>query len=217
MWLLANNLTSLFQCRPIRAAWQKEVPGHCLNYVAFFTGTQAPNLLLDIVVLALPVSAVSRLHMSNTKKISIAGIFLLGGLSIIIGIVRLVVLIQQDFRDITYSTGKCSWSVLEPALEVLSACLPTLAPVLHLRPQLGASLRSPIQWQPRSHTSEPSDKNRYSSSTSNQSTMFEGPNSRVEANISAGPSRPFDFDVLPLRSIAVTHDVKWQEEKFEHK
>lgn len=41
---------------------------------------QVPNVVLDGAILALPVGAVSRLQLSRKKKISVAAIFLLGGL-----------------------------------------------------------------------------------------------------------------------------------------
>ena len=39
-----------------------------------------PNVVLDGIILALPVGAVYQLQMSKKKKISVAVIFLLGGL-----------------------------------------------------------------------------------------------------------------------------------------
>lgn len=39
-----------------------------------------PNVVLDVAILTLPVGVVSRLKMSKKKKISVAAIFLLGGL-----------------------------------------------------------------------------------------------------------------------------------------
>ena len=208
-WLIANNVASLFQCQPLRRAWQKEVPGHCINYEIFFIGTEVPNLVLDVVVLALPLSAVFRLQMSTAKKVSVGGIFLLGGLSIVIGIVRLVVLVERDFADMTYNTGVCTWATLEPAIEVLSACLPTLAPLLHMRPKLGTSLRYPLQLQKRSRPSASSGKKRYSSSRSKRSTMFEGTDYRVECNASTNPYREFDFDrdQIPLRPTSQTRNA----------
>ena len=205
-WLIANNLASLFQCRPIRKGWQIKASGHCIDHLPFFIGTQVPILALDVVILALPVSAVCRLQMSTLKKVSVGAIFLLGGLSIVIGIIRLVVLIGQG-HDITYRTGICSWSVLEPAVEVFSACLPTLAPMLHMRPRLGTSLRSPLQWEKRSRISEPSANKRYSGTRSNKGTMFEGINHRMESNASADPFQDVEIDQIPLRPISKTYDV----------
>jgi len=80
LWMLTNNFTAAFQCNPLRKAWEIETPGHCFNPLSYITGVHTTNLVLDIVILALPVSAVWRLQLSLAKKISVAGIFLLGGL-----------------------------------------------------------------------------------------------------------------------------------------
>ena len=69
-----------FQCSPIGKAWLLELPGHCIDPLSYILGLHSMDLFLDIVILALPVSAVWRLQMSLAKKVSVAGIFLLGGL-----------------------------------------------------------------------------------------------------------------------------------------
>ena len=43
-------------------------------------GSQIPNIVLDVLILILPISAVLQLQMSTVKKISVSTIFLLGGL-----------------------------------------------------------------------------------------------------------------------------------------
>lgn len=80
VWLLVNNFLSAFQCTPIEKAWLILIPGKCVDPLKYIIGVHTTNLALDIIILALPVSAVWRLQMSMAKKISVAGIFLLGGL-----------------------------------------------------------------------------------------------------------------------------------------
>lgn len=56
------------------------MPGHCIDPLGLIIGLQAGNLALDIIILSLPVYAVSKLQMSLPKKIGVLAIFLLGGL-----------------------------------------------------------------------------------------------------------------------------------------
>ena len=79
-WLLINNLVAAFQCTPVQKLWKQKLPGHCINPLTFVQGMQVTNIILDAVILVLPISAVLRLQMSRVKKISVMGIFLLGGL-----------------------------------------------------------------------------------------------------------------------------------------
>lgn len=79
-WLLADNLVFAFQCTPVRKAWEIMIPGYCVNPLRTIQIVQAFNVALDAVILALPVSGVLRLQMSTGRKISVMGMFLLGGL-----------------------------------------------------------------------------------------------------------------------------------------
>ncbi|KAL8776838.1 MAG: hypothetical protein Q9194_002903 [Teloschistes cf. exilis] len=132
-WLLVNNLMAAFQCSPIRKAWLPLTPGKCLQPLNLIVGFQAGNTTLDIVILALPIYAVSKLQMSLAKKISVLAIFLLGGLSVVIAIIRIVVVSTADDDDITWFSAIYSWTAIEPAIEVLSVSLPAMAPFLHVR------------------------------------------------------------------------------------
>ena len=67
----------------MRKAWLVLMPGHCFNPICYITGVHTTNLILDFVILALPISATWRLQMSLGKKISVAGIFLLGAMHVV--------------------------------------------------------------------------------------------------------------------------------------
>ncbi|KAL8714547.1 MAG: hypothetical protein Q9220_001495 [cf. Caloplaca sp. 1 TL-2023] len=73
-----------------------------------------------------------RLHTSTSNKIGLSLIFALGTLDIIVGILRIVYLVDlDDATDYTWVAVNCwVWSVLEPGLAVQVVCAPTLGPVL---------------------------------------------------------------------------------------
>ena len=104
---------------------------------------------------------------------SFSVIYYLEKKSTVLVIVWLVVLVNESLDDITCetkfllaapmnldsnvllstdSTGKCSWTVVEPAVEVLSACLPTMAPFLNGGRNL-SKLRSSLRSLFSSHKS----------------------------------------------------------------
>jgi hypothetical protein len=80
VWWLLITLVSVFQCDPVAKAWNNELEGYCHNYLHLFIGIQVANILLDIAILVLPISAVMKLQMARANKISVAGTFALGGL-----------------------------------------------------------------------------------------------------------------------------------------
>lgn len=80
-WLLATTMAFVFQCKPVEAFWSRlAVPDQCVSFTKVLLGYEMTNLILDILILCLPVAMVKGLHLARARKISVAAIFLLGGL-----------------------------------------------------------------------------------------------------------------------------------------
>ncbi|KAJ5437191.1 hypothetical protein N7445_008076 [Penicillium cf. griseofulvum] len=110
-WAIAIIFVSIFQCTPITRAWDTRILGTCINLKASFIGNAVPNIVTDILILSRPVRVVWRLHASLTHRLSVIGIFLLG--------------------NIAGTLGKsCTWCVVESSTGIISACMPTLRPLL---------------------------------------------------------------------------------------
>ncbi|KAL9628633.1 MAG: hypothetical protein Q9204_005766, partial [Flavoplaca sp. TL-2023a] len=78
-----------FQCTPVAFFWDRTIPGgHCINTSAFFRFNNIANMLTDILILAMPIPIVWRLHLDRPKKIGVCGLFLLGGFVCIASIMR---------------------------------------------------------------------------------------------------------------------------------
>ena len=80
IWLFVNNFMTAFQCSPIKSEWESEVEGKCIKSSNLILGLQVPNVVLDVVVLALPLTAISKLQLPRAKKISVGAVFAIGGL-----------------------------------------------------------------------------------------------------------------------------------------
>ncbi|KAF4448440.1 hypothetical protein F53441_8163 [Fusarium austroafricanum] len=138
VWWLAIVFTSIFQCSPIDKAWKPFMKeGECLDKNKFFIGNSIPNIIVDAMIIGLPVFEVSKVQVPRSQKIAIAGIFLLGGLIVIISCIRLkyiVSLLQAgptaDFTKLINTPW--IWTVIEPTVGLLCACLPTMQPLLYL-------------------------------------------------------------------------------------
>lgn len=81
-WGLAALLLVVFQCVPVRAAWDMlaAARARCIPFGNLIVGYELTNMLLDVAILALPIRALFRLRMSLSRKITVAFIFCLGGL-----------------------------------------------------------------------------------------------------------------------------------------
>lgn len=77
---IANFLTAAFICRPFAANWDKSIPGHCGDNMAFLRCVSIPNIVTDLAILVLPLPTLYRLQISTAKKIGLTLTFLTGGL-----------------------------------------------------------------------------------------------------------------------------------------
>ncbi|KAB8216240.1 hypothetical protein BDV33DRAFT_157672 [Aspergillus novoparasiticus] len=91
-WCLAVFITVLLQCRPIALNWNKTLEGTCIDPKQFFFGNAISNLLIDVVILALPIPMVLQLQLRLSQKLTILGIFLLGGFVCVASVMRVVTL-----------------------------------------------------------------------------------------------------------------------------
>ena len=77
---VAMSFVVIFQCRPIRAAWDTKVEGHCINLVAPYVILGSFNALTDIIALCLPMPFLWRLHVDKVRKVQLIGTFSVGTL-----------------------------------------------------------------------------------------------------------------------------------------
>ncbi|KAF3028531.1 hypothetical protein E8E15_008997 [Penicillium rubens] len=98
-WCLAVFITVLVQCRPISFNWNKNQSGTCISAKSFFFGNAISNLLIDVIILALPIPMVLQLQLRLSQKLTILGIFLLGGFVCVASVMRVVTL--DIFNDDT--------------------------------------------------------------------------------------------------------------------
>ena len=73
-------LPAIFDCMPIHAFWDVEVPRTCIESLHYFLGVAIPNVVTDILLLIFPLPWIWKLVMPTSQKIALSGIFLLGGL-----------------------------------------------------------------------------------------------------------------------------------------
>ncbi|KAL8713746.1 MAG: hypothetical protein Q9220_002272 [cf. Caloplaca sp. 1 TL-2023] len=84
------------------------------------------NVVTDFLILALPVKFVWNLHMRQARKIQVCGIFLLGGLVCVFGLIRAVAVGTASGDDPSWNQVYSGiWSNLEIDIGVVAACLPT--------------------------------------------------------------------------------------------
>ncbi|KAH9909708.1 hypothetical protein F4778DRAFT_10299 [Xylariomycetidae sp. FL2044] len=131
VFIVAYNLAlvfvTAFECVPLSSMWTG-APGKCFDTLPPFTTLGIVNVVADVGILALPIRYIIQLNLPLTRRIQVCGIFLLGALVCVFGIVRVVALAQAPPGDASYNQVDSGiWSFCEIAVGIVAACLPTLA------------------------------------------------------------------------------------------
>lgn len=70
-------------CRPLNFFWTQytgATDGKCIDTLLFFLVFGIINMVNDVIILVVPIPRILKLHMNKRKKVSVAGIMLLGSL-----------------------------------------------------------------------------------------------------------------------------------------
>ncbi|KAL4869920.1 hypothetical protein BDV12DRAFT_195922 [Aspergillus spectabilis] len=128
-WGLIYTFMGIFQCKPRNYMWMKwdgEHEGECLDQNAILVSHAIINIVLDVVVIALPLPTLLRLNLSWMKKLGVCFMFVIGLVVTVISILRLTTSLgfltssnpTRDFIPVSI------WSFLEIDLGIICACLP---------------------------------------------------------------------------------------------
>ncbi|CAO2657793.1 Nn.00g039190.m01.CDS01 [Neocucurbitaria sp. VM-36] len=134
-WFIAIFLCVIFNCLPVRAAWDITITGaKCIPIRSIYLGGAVPNVTLDIIVVAMPMPYVWRLHAPLAQRLILAGMFALGAFIAVVSLVRLIIFLQIPIAtsgDVTYNFREIIvWSIVEINIGLVCACLPSLKPAL---------------------------------------------------------------------------------------
>jgi hypothetical protein len=122
---------------PIEAAWKDAASAHHrFDFYTWYLCYSGLSILFDVIILCYPIPMIKSLRVNTKQKISILGIFWLGGFVCVSAIIRFVFLYNQiyrltDFGKNTYSSVTLAfiWAEVEPNCSVIAACLPTYGPL----------------------------------------------------------------------------------------
>ncbi|KAL9008396.1 MAG: hypothetical protein Q9173_006474 [Seirophora scorigena] len=131
LWWVGLMLTAFLHCRPLAYYWDRSIPnGYCVDeHLIGFTITSV-NIVTDLVVLVLPIPWLWGMNMAVPKRMAVVGLFVLGSFVCIAGIVRIPLLAELKFSDISWTSVSVGvWVNVECNIGILSACLPILRPL----------------------------------------------------------------------------------------
>ncbi|CZT24213.1 uncharacterized protein RCC_09931 [Ramularia collo-cygni] len=120
---------TIFQCAPVNYAWHKwdgTRPGSCNSINAQSWASAIINIILDIVVVALPMPMLWGMNLNLRKKLLVMLMFGVGSFVTIVSILRLQTLIKfADSTNLTYDYKQAGyWTSIEINTAMCCACMP---------------------------------------------------------------------------------------------
>lgn len=140
---------NIFQCRPIRAAFDTySGTAQCIPLLTEFICSAPINIVTDLAILALPLPVLTGMRLPRKQKIILVLTFALGVFVTIVDVIRIYYL-QQAITEVspTVSSNPAAtfgdqpefawnaslslmWSAVEVNIGVTCACIPTLKPLI---------------------------------------------------------------------------------------
>lgn len=164
LYSLTTIFGAAFTCYPVHFFWDKADTGPhtCLNQKALWFSNASLNIVSDIVVLICPMPALRSLNLPKRQKIGVMLVFALGGVTVVMSILRLHSLyVVSVSTDVSWdNVGAATWSMVELNTGITCACLPMLKSfITRFSPRLLGSSR-------HASTRDPKTMGAYSRQTS---------------------------------------------------
>ena len=86
---IASVTASIFQCTPIRKAWDSDINGSCIDVNALFFANAGLDIFQDAFIYILSMRMLYPLQVPRRQKIALMLVFAVGGIVVVTGMVRL--------------------------------------------------------------------------------------------------------------------------------
>lgn len=79
-YMVGAFFASVFQCTPVARAWNKAIPGSCIDITTNWYANAGFSIATDIIILTLPMYPLYKSKMILKRKIALMIVFALGTL-----------------------------------------------------------------------------------------------------------------------------------------
>ncbi|KAJ0163934.1 hypothetical protein CTA2_2094 [Colletotrichum tanaceti] len=133
VWTLVCVIAASVQCIPLNKLWEPWRSGTCIDLFLTQLCIAVPSIIVDVAILYLPIPHVLKLQMNRAQRILVLFTFLLGSYVVFCSAYRFRVFLLYTRDDIPYSLAQgLAWNVIEISSGIVSACLPTLGPIVRI-------------------------------------------------------------------------------------
>lgn len=152
---LALTLLNVFQCRPVSAVFQQQIPpsAHCTDIVTIYLSSAPLNIITDLAILFLPLPILTGMRLPLKQKIILIVTFSFGLFAAAVDVVRIAALqsaaetklseIQNQAQNAGsdtsplqqldfswYASLSFMWSAVEVNVGIMCGCVPALKPLV---------------------------------------------------------------------------------------
>ncbi|KAI1434886.1 hypothetical protein GGR50DRAFT_361596 [Xylaria sp. CBS 124048] len=131
-YCVAAIVTTIFQCIPVAAAFDKTIADRtCINNEHFWFANAGFSIATDVVILTIPMPLVYALQIPRVQKIAVIFVFTLGAFVVITSCLRATTLdVQAKSHDPLYDVASTMWTIIEMSVAIVCACLPQIRPLI---------------------------------------------------------------------------------------
>ncbi|KAJ4191789.1 hypothetical protein NW767_010936 [Fusarium falciforme] len=131
MYAVSSVIATIFQCTPVRRAYNKSVPGTCIDNGKFWYANAGFSIATDLIILFMPMASVYQLQIQQIQKIALVIVFALGGFVVITSCLRVTTIdVAATTTDVTFDVSSTMWTVIEMNVAIVCACLPMIRPII---------------------------------------------------------------------------------------
>ncbi|KAK3393920.1 hypothetical protein B0H63DRAFT_30854 [Podospora didyma] len=125
LYMVATTTVSIRQCGPVARAWDKTIPGECIDITANWYANAAFSVATDIFILGLPMYPIYTSQLPASQKIALVVVFGLGSFTTVTSILRMTTLsFSSTSPDTTFDMASSIWTMIEQNFAIICACLP---------------------------------------------------------------------------------------------
>lgn len=131
IYCVSSMIATIFQCSPVVKAFNKALPGTCIDLAKFWFANAGFSIATDIIILLLPMPLVYQLEVPRAQKIALMAVFAVGIFVVVTSCLRVATLdVFATSPDNTYDIANVMWTIIEPNVAVICASLPILRPLV---------------------------------------------------------------------------------------
>ncbi|KAJ8126867.1 hypothetical protein O1611_g6771 [Lasiodiplodia mahajangana] len=125
----AVTLATIFQCRPVAAAFDPTLTsGTCIDNRVFWYTNAGVSIGTDVIILAIPLPLVFSLRISRLQKAGLTCVFAIGGFVVLTSCLRVTTLeLQLTSPEPLYEVASTMWTIIEMSVAIgdSSSALPS--------------------------------------------------------------------------------------------